>query len=96
MNDPRKVIQGLECWLDDDTHCPDDDCPYMKGLVCDQAAILQDAISMLKSLEPKPVIAEKNFNNYEFYHCPKCGRDFYGPYKRPNYCDRCGQAVKWE
>ena len=53
MADREKVIRGLECWLNDDTHCPDDDCPYMKRLICDQAAILNDAISLLKAQEPR-------------------------------------------
>jgi hypothetical protein len=53
MAELEKVIKGLECWLDDDAHCPDDDCPYMKLLVCDQAAILHDAISLLKAQEPR-------------------------------------------
>lgn len=55
----EKVIQGLECWLDDDAHCPDDDCPYMKRLVCDQAAILHDAISLLKAQEPRVFDADE-------------------------------------
>jgi hypothetical protein len=50
----------------------------------------------LKEQEPKPVKVVKNVYNYEFYFCPNCDRQFYGCYKRPSYCDRCGQAVKWE
>lgn len=49
MVEREKVIRGLECWLNDDTHCPDDDCPYMGPLICDQTAILNDAITILKA-----------------------------------------------
>ena len=49
MTEREKVIRGLECWLNDDTHCPDDDCPYMGPLICDQTAILNDAITILKA-----------------------------------------------
>ena len=49
MREREKVIKGLECWLNDDTDCPDDDCPYMGPLICDQTAILNDAITILKA-----------------------------------------------
>ena len=49
MVEREKVIRGLECWLNDDTDCPDDDCPYMGPLICDQTAILNDAITILKA-----------------------------------------------
>lgn len=60
------------------------------------AAAFDLAVKALKKQEPMPVNVTRNFNNYEFDHCPICGRDFYGPYKRPLYCDKCGQAVKWD
>ena len=56
-----------------------------------------DAAEMLKEQEPKPVKVTKNTYNYEFYECPNCGRGFeLTYYKRPAYCDKCGQAVKWD
>jgi hypothetical protein len=51
---------------------------------------------LLKKQEPKPVKVVKNAYNEDFYFCPNCDRQFYGLYKRPSYCDRCGQAVKWD
>jgi len=54
------------------------------------------AEELLKKQEPKPVKVVKNAYNYDFYFCPNCDRQFYGLYTRPLFCDRCGQAVKWE
>lgn len=55
------------------------------------------AQEMLKEQEPKPVKITKNVYNFEFYYCPNCGRGFeLTYYKRPLFCDKCGQAVKWE
>ena len=63
--------------------------PYAQPLV--------EIAAMLKEREPKPVKVTKNAYNYEFYHCPNCDRGFeLTYYKRPAYCDKCGQAVKWD
>lgn len=57
----------------------------------------RDAQELLKEQEPKPVKITKNSYNYEFYYCPNCNRSFDTTYyKRPLYCDKCGQAVKWD
>lgn len=58
--------------------------------------IIEDAIELLKEQEPKPVKVVKNAYNHKYYYCPRCDRSFYGVFKRPNYCDQCGQKVKWE
>lgn len=51
----------------------------------------------LKKQEAKPVKITKNAYNYEFYHCPNCDRGFdLTYYKRPAYCDKCGQELKWD
>lgn len=54
-------------------------------------------LELLKKQETKPVKVTKNEYNYEFYHCPNCGRGFFEPtyYNRPAYCDQCGQRLKW-
>lgn len=55
------------------------------------------AEELLKLQEPKPVKIIKNAYNYEFYYCPNCDRGFVDTYyKRPLFCDKCGQAVKWD
>ena len=51
---------------------------------------------LLKEQEAKPIKIVKNAYNHEFYFCPKCDGQFYDFYKKPVYCGRCGQAVKWE
>ena len=99
MPDRKKVIKGLECCLANGHN----NCPYKstdegidKVTTC-TTYLMQDALDLLKEQEAKPVKVTKNAYNYEFYHCPNCGRGFeLTYYKRPAYCDQCGQAVKWE
>ena len=55
------------------------------------------ALALLKEQEPKPVKVVKTESDYKLYYCPRCDRpfcDFY--YVKPKFCDKCGQAVKWE
>lgn len=61
-----------------------------------QRWILKDAITLLKKQEPKPVKVMKTEYDHKLYYCPRCDRpfcDFY--YVKPKFCDKCGQAVKW-
>jgi hypothetical protein len=51
-------------------------------------------VSLLKEQEPKKPIASEDPNSFRRYNCPKCGRWF--EFYKPAYCDKCGQAVKWE
>ena len=54
------------------------------------------ALALLKEQEPKPVKVVKTESDYKLYYCPRCDRpfcDFY--YVKPKFCDKCGQAVKW-
>ena len=44
--------------------------------------------------EPKPVKVNLDKNDFRRYNCPKCGRWF--EFYKPAYCDKCGQAVKWD
>ena len=102
MIDRKKVIEGLE-------HCHnrcfcDEGCPYHHILIDPNRGIdectsqlAQDALELLKLQEPKPVKIIKNAYNHEFYYCPNCDRGFVDTYyKRPLFCDKCGQAVKWD
>ena len=102
MADREKVINGLK-------HCSNksfcnDGCPYSSilrdhNLGIDECitCLAHDALELLKEQEPKPVKITKNVYNYEFYYCPNCGRGFeLTYYKKPAYCDKCGQAVKWD
>lgn len=57
---------------------------------------IDDALELLKEQEAKPVKVVKNAYNHEFYYCPRCDRSFYELFVKPKFCDKCGQAVKWE
>lgn len=62
-----------------------------------------DILAMLKAQEP--VIVEERADT-DTINCPKCGQQFarvgrdksiyLGTDEEPNYCMKCGQAVKWE
>lgn len=81
MADREEVIKGLEKAWDAFNHMEHE-------LYADY---VYDALELLKEQEPKPVKVTKNAYNYEFYHCPNCGRSFdLTYYKKPAYCDKCG------
>jgi len=86
MTEREKIISELQSALE---WCQPEDNP--NGSIAVKIWAARNAIIMLKELEPKPV----KVYDESFYFCPKCNHQFYGYYKRPNYCDRCGQAVKW-
>ena len=58
------------------------------------ADYLDDVIDLLKEQEPKLVHVTADINRRKIGECPNCGKMINsGDY--PNYCGRCGQAVKW-
>lgn len=67
------------------------DC--LEGSSTDQT--LDKAIALLKAQEPKPPIIKENAYGWKFYYCPSCEKSFYQNNKF-SFCDKCGQAVKWE
>lgn len=48
----------------------------------------------LKSREPEYPMRKQGKHGW-FWYCPKCDT-ILNDMARPKYCDRCGQAVKWE
>lgn len=72
-------------------------CPYKNsdapGGCKDE--LMYDALALLQLQEPKPPIIKENSYGWKFYYCPSCGKEFYQNNKF-NFCEKCGQAVKWE
>ena len=67
----------------------------------DHYEIVGAAIDLLKAQEPKPPIVKENAYGWKFFYCPSCGREFnanrkHGRMNEENFCDKCGQAVKWD
>lgn len=93
----EKVIKGLECCAIDGGcgACPYDsfkDCP---GYQPTPETLMKDALALLKAQEPKLVHVTANINHRKIGECPTCGK-YINSRDYPNYCGRCGQAVKWE
>jgi len=89
-----KVIKGLK-------HCSEDgckDCPYETDCTTTTGFtdLAKDVLELLKEQEPKAVKIKKNAYNHEFYYCPRCDRGFEDFFRKPMFCDKCGQAVKWD
>lgn len=100
MPDLEKVIKGLECCIlrDPDDHARCSQCPYGGNCV---NRLKMDALELLKAQEPKPPIVKENAYGWKFFYCPSCGREFnanrkHGCVNAENFCDKCGQAVKWD
>lgn len=93
MPDREKVVRAVETCFDSwiDKH-------RNMGLdVYEVERLKREALELLEKQVPKLVKVTKNTYNYEFYDCPNCGRGFeLTYYKKPAYCDKCGQAVKWD
>lgn len=83
-----------------------DGCPYDYDCDVDEEVavrLLNDAIALLKAQEPVMVEERAGTNTI---NCPKCGQQFarvgrdesiyLDTDEEPNYCPKCGQAVKWE
>lgn len=96
MADREKVIQALRrCIYDPDPgqtkkeliSCSE--CTYYHGCTHD---LMRDAIELL---EVKDVEIKTNAYQWKFYHCPTCGKDFYGFDKRVRFCNQCGQGIRW-
>lgn len=102
MPDLGKVIYSLERCI---CHVPDAcrDCVYDAGHPYNECVelLLRDALELLKAQEPKPPIVKENAYGWKFFYCPSCGREFnanrkHGCVNAENFCDKCGQAVKWD
>lgn len=93
--DVGRVIKGLQCIIDGTVRC--ESCGYAidkHGHHSCQQNCASDAIALLKEREPKPVKITRNAYDHKFYYCPNCDHDFYDFYKKPNFCEKCGQAVR--
>lgn len=55
----------------------------------------EDIVTLLKEQEPKLVELHTNAYGTRFYFCPKCKRELFHT-RDLNFCEKCGQAVKWE
>ena len=93
MIDRKNALANLEQnirWIEDNEH---HQFPGWGNVV----VAMRDAVELLKEQEPQPVKVENNAYNHKFYYCPKCGRSFDEVwYKKPKFCSKCGQKVKWE
>lgn len=91
MTDMEKIISDVISAFDDwenNRCCPGDDWS-------DVHESRDMVIALLKAQEPKLVHVTADINHRKIGECPNCGKLINsGDY--PNYCGRCGQAVKWE
>jgi len=99
MPDREKVFDAFRNCITEPKckDCPWEQCEqFNQKKVTIPVTLALDVLELLKWQEPKMVKVIKNAYNEEFYFCPNCDKQFYGYFKRPLYCDQCGQAVKWE
>lgn len=86
-------LEEMEQWLLDKS--------YSDLRARDHYEIVGAAIDLLKAQEPKSPIVKENAYGWKFFYCPSCGREFnanrkHGRMNEENFCDKCGQAVKWD
>jgi hypothetical protein len=57
-------------------------------------SFLREVLGVLKKQVPEYPMRKKGKHGW-FFYCPKC-ETILNDMARPKYCDRCGQAVKWQ
>lgn len=82
-----QISSAIECLLHPQDADDSDMAKAIDTAVC--------AMKSLKAQEPKPPIIKENSYGWKFYYCPSCGKEFYQNNKF-SFCEKCGQAVKWE
>jgi tRNA(Ile2) C34 agmatinyltransferase TiaS len=85
----NRVKDSLALLKDDETQLQ-----YRDDHIAMYQAEIKRLEAMLKEHEPKPV-EYTNAYGTKFYFCPKCKRELFHT-RNLNFCERCGQAVKWE
>lgn len=89
MADIEKVISDLEQqirWIEEI------ECHKFPGWLNTTNA-MRDALELLKEQEPAEPVMKKG-RLFTAPMCRKCGY-FFPTGTKPNYCQECGQAVKW-
>ena len=90
MADIEKVISDLEQqirWIEEI------ECHKFPGWLNTTNA-MRDALELLKEQEPAEPVMKKG-RLFTAPTCRKCGY-FFQTGTKPNYCQECGKAVKWE
>ena len=90
MLNREKIIKELTCCIysEEEYECPDD-CPYADDDTSEcQVNVMRDALSLLKEQQPK-----KPIYDCPLIRCPRCKNSID---MKQKYCDKCGQAVKWD
>lgn len=106
MNDPKKVIDGLEIlrffnqragrelWTDKPHNVQEQDISNADMIYASAIALLKEQEAILLENQHKPYGINTNANAPWISRCPKCGKKVEG--RQTRYCKYCGQAVKWE
>lgn len=106
MNDPKKVIDGLEMlrffnqragrelWTDKPHDVQEQDISNADMIYASAIALLKKQEAILLENQHKPYGISTNPNSPWISRCPKCGKKVEG--KQTRYCKYCGQAVKWD
>ena len=89
MIDREKVISGLYKTIYVIHNFVPNQYWYDTETPCD------DAITLLKTQEPKTTSFIFKAHDGTFGNCPTCGAELM-EYYNEKLCGRCGQAVKWE
>lgn len=68
---------------------------YLPEFDEEEKQAIDKAIEALTAQEPMPPVIKENSYGWKFYYCPSCGKEFYQNNKF-SFCEKCGQAVKWD
>ena len=90
MRISKRLIKGIETCLNKEARC--EQCPYNReGRFRCRQVIMSEALKVMKSIQPKPVVKREN-SKYYWYECPGCHDHIKS---MPGYCPHCGQELIW-
>ena len=89
------VLNGIDEVRNSGIQCPLENVEPRRCVYFPES-LIDEIVSLLKAQEPRRPIKSPNYNYSHYgYNCSKCGHTLHVGEYRPNYCEECGQAVKW-
>ena len=92
MEHTNEIIERLENLAKHAVHCAGEPRFVMS---LDDGIALHKAIDLLKLRLPQWPIVTENSYGWKLFYCPLCEKELYQN-KKISFCEKCGQAAKWE
>ena len=90
------ILNGIEEVRNSGIQCPLENCEPRRCFHFPEK-LIDEIVFLLEAQEPRKPIRSPNYNySYWGCNCSRCGHTLHDGEDRENYCQECGQAVKWD